>query len=112
MKMSLTKRVKPGKYAAAFLGVHESHHEEYGSGARWEFRIEEGEFAGTVLSRTTKELASPKNTCGKFLEMVAGMPLEEAVQHDTDAWSGQPGVIIVEASPSGDTLRVAEFIRA
>jgi hypothetical protein len=44
--------------------------------------------------------------------MVSGMPLSIAIEQDTDEWSGQPGTIVVERSPSGETIRVARFIRA
>jgi hypothetical protein len=108
MKMNLVQNVEPGTYHGSFEGVAITSHEEYGPGVRWNFRIDEG---GALVSRTTKGEASPRNTCGKFWEMVSGLPLEDAITHDSDEWIGHTGEIVVENSPSGDGVRVAQFTK-
>ena len=63
------------------------------------------------MSRTTKDEASVNNACGKFWTMISGLSLEDAITHDTDEWIGDGGMIVVEDSPSGEGVRVAQFIR-
>ena len=111
MKMSLLPNVEPGRYHGTFAGVTETSHPEYGPGARWDFEIDDGEHAGATVCRTTKTVASKSNTCGNFWEMVSAMPLDDAINRDTDEWVGTPGTIVVERSPAGDSMRVVEFLR-
>ena len=111
MKIPHAPEVEPGSYHGKLVHVAETTHEEYGPGARWEFEIDEGEYARAIVSRTTKRVASKRNTCGAFCKMVAGVPIETAIQHDTEHWLGVCGTIVVESSPSGDGVRVARFVR-
>ena len=113
MKMGLLLQVPPGTYHATFADVTKSSHEEYGPGVRWDFRLDNdnGDYSGVIVCRTTKDIASENNSCGKFLEMVSGMSLVDAVQYDTSEWLDVGGSVIVEKAPSGDGVRVAEFVR-
>lgn len=105
MRINGKKQVEPGSYPGEFREVQDSFHDEYGAGLRWVFCISNGE----IISRITQPTASAKNSCGQFLEMVSGLPIHEAMKHDTNEWSGQPGTIVVEAA--GENVRVAKFIR-
>ena len=111
MKMDFAPQVPAGMYPGSFDGVEETNHEEYGEGARWDFVIEGGEYDGVTVSRTTKAKATKKNSCGKFFMAVSGLPLDEAVAHDTDDFVGAGGNVIVEDSPSGESTRVVTFVR-
>ena len=111
MKISQVPEIEPGTYHGKFVRVAETTHDEYGPGARWDFEIDEGPYAGAIVSRTTKPVASNRNTCGAFCEMVAALPVEAAIQHDTDNWVGVRGTVVVERSPSSDAVRVAQFTR-
>ena len=111
MKIPLLPTVEPGTYHARLLGVTETQHDEYGPGARWDFEIDQGEHAGTTVSRTTQHVATQQNACGRFCEMVSGLPLKAAVKHSSDQWNGSSGRIVVESSPTGDGVRVKSFSR-
>ena len=111
MKMGFITQVPPGTYLAVFMGVKPTTHKEYGSGVRWDFRIDDGEHAGAIIGRTTKDVASKKNSCGKFFEMVSGLSFKTAIKHDTDEFVGNVGTIVVERQPSGEGVRVVEFVR-
>lgn len=111
MKMGFITQVPPGTYPAVFAGVKPTTHKEYGSGVRWDFRITDGEHAGAIVGRTTKDVASKKNSCGKFFEMVSGLAFKAAIQNDTDEFVGNVGTIVVERPPSGEGVRVVEFVR-
>ncbi len=111
MKMGFVTQIKPGTYHGTFAAVTRSLHQDYGEGARWDFRIDQGESGGAIVSRTTKDVASKKNTCGQFWKMVSGLSFEAAIKHDTDEWLGVPGAIVVEKAPSGDSVRVVKFTR-
>ena len=111
MRMGYTTEVPPGSHEASFAGATPTTHDEYGPGVQWKFQIEKGENAGAIVSRTTKDIASQKNTCGKFWEMVSGLSFEVAIQHDTDIWIGDVGTIVLEPAPSGSGIRVASFVR-
>lgn len=108
MKLSFPKQVKPGEYEGKFVGLSETSHPEYGAGVRFDFRIDK---TGAVVSRTTQRAPTLTNTCGRFLEYVSGLPLSDAVEGDTDDWIGAQGIIVVEASPAGESVRVTNFIR-
>ena len=107
MKMTLFQDVEPGTYPGTFDGVSKTSHPEFGDGVRWDFHVGKGK----TVCRTTTLVASNGNTCGRFWQMVSGLPLEEAIKHDTDDWVGVPGTVVVERSPSGGTTRVAKFVR-
>ncbi len=111
MKMAFIIQIPPGTYHAVFAGVKPTSHKEYGSGVRWEFRIDDGEYSGAVVSRTTKDVASKRNSCGKFFGMVTGLSFKAAIKHDTDEFVGCVGKIVVERPPSGEGVRVVEFVR-
>ena len=110
MKMTIAPQVTPGTYDATFEGVSQTSHKEYGSGARWDFRIHGGDYSGSIVCRTTKDVASKNNSCGKFCETVSGLSLEDAIKEDSDDWLGVAGTIVVEQIPSG-SVRVARFER-
>ena len=111
MRMQLYTQIEPGTYRGHFKGVTQTLHEEYGDGVRWDFTINDKNMGEVSVSRTTKAVASNRNSCGKFLEMVSGLILKAAINHNTDEWLGTAGTILVESAPSGDGVRVAQFIR-
>ena len=108
MKINQIPEVDPGSYPGKLVAVAETIHEQYGPGLRWDFELD----IGGIVSRTTKPDASNSNTCGAFCQMVSGLPLDEAIQSDTEDWVGVCGEILVENSPSGNGVRVARFTRA
>jgi len=109
MRIHLLPIVEPGTYHGRFLGAKQAYHDEFGAGIRWDWKIDQGEYAGATVSRTTQDVASAKNACGQFLELVSGLTLDSAVMYDTDEWIGQTGAVVVEASPTGEGVRVASF---
>ena len=111
MKMRTQTRVPPGTYHGTFAGLADTEHQEYGPGLQWMFEIDQGEFAGKTVRRTTDSVATKTNLCGSFWEMVSGLPFQEAKEHDSDDWLGHTGTIVVERSPSGDGVRVGQFTR-
>ena len=111
MRMQMYTQIKPGRYPGRFRDVTDSLHEEYGEGVRWNFDISDKTHGEIPVSRVTKAIASHKNSCGKFWEMVSGLSLEAAIEHDTEEWSNTAGIVILEEMPIGDGVRVAQFIR-
>ena len=111
MKLGISPQVPSGTHQATFEGVEATSHDEYGPGIRWRFRIDEGEYADKVVSRTTTDVATLNNLCGRFLAMVAGCSIQEACEQDTDAFVGVIGTIAVEPLTSGEGVRVSEFVR-
>ena len=111
MKIKSLPQVEPGDYHGTFLGAAPTSHKDYGAGIKWDFRIDDGFHAGAIVRRTTGDTASAKNTCARFAEMVSGFRLQDAVTFDTDDWIGVTGKITVEHSPSGESMRVAKFVR-
>jgi len=111
MKMTRGTNVPPGKYRATFKDARETTHAKYGPGACWTFVLGDGEHAGATVCRTTKTVATKSNTCGRFWEMVSGLPLDDAIKYDTDEWVNTPGMIVLEDAPEGDSMRVVEFVR-
>lgn len=111
MKINHLAEIEPGTYRGKHLRVVETSHDEYGPGLRWDFEIDEGGHVGALVSRTTKSVASKRNTCGAFCEMLSGLPIEIAIERDTDEWQGVCGSIVIERSPSGEGVRVAQFVR-
>ncbi len=111
MRINHVAEIEPGTYHGKLLRVVGTSHEEYGPGLRWDFEIDDGEHVGAVVSRTTKPVASKRNTCGAFCKMLSGLPIETAIEHDTDDWERVSGSIVIERSPSGEGIRVARFAR-
>ena len=111
MKMSFATQIPPGRHKAEFVDVTPTDHPEYGPGLRWDFRITDGKHAGVIVSRTTNDVATANNSCGKFFAMVMGLDLKDAAQADTDEAIGCVGKVAVERAPSGNGIRVAKFTR-
>lgn len=111
MKMQTQTAVPPGTYHGVFAGLVNTEHPDYGPGLQWLFEIDQGEFSGKTVRRTTDCVAKKTNKCGTFWEMVSGLPFEEAKEHDSDEWLGDAGTIVVERAPSGDGVRVARYTR-
>ena len=111
MKMQTHTTVPPGTYHGVFAGLADTEHQDYGPGLQWRFEIDQGEFAGKTVCRTTGFAATNSNKCGTFWEMVSGLSLLEAKEHDSDEWLGDSGTIGVEQSVSSASVRVARFTR-
>ena len=111
VKVLFRSDVPIGSYYAFLCDVVETTHEEYGPGLRWDFEIDRGRYRRTIVSRTTKLEPTNRNSCGKFLSAVSGLPAEEAAQHDTDDFLETLGMIVVEQSPGSKGVRVGAFVR-
>ncbi|NLS93189.1 MAG: hypothetical protein GXX96_13620 [Planctomycetaceae bacterium] len=107
--MGFTVQVPPGTYHAIVVGKTPTAHDKYGTGIRWDFQIDKGEHAGAIVSRTTKDVASPKPPAADFWEMVYGLSSEVAIQQDTVHWIGDAGTIVVEPAPSRKGVCVTKF---
>lgn len=101
--------VPAGTYKADFVDCEETDHEQWGPGLKWVFEIAEGPHAGQFAYRTTKDKATLKNSCGKFLSALTGKPAAQCIDIDTDDYIGRRYFITVGETDSGST-RVENFI--
>jgi hypothetical protein len=95
--------VPPGSYLAKFVGIEETHNQEYGAGIRWIFEIVTGPHKGGRPPRTTSPNPSLKNGCGKMLSGITGKPLIPGEDHDLEPFIGKTYLIVVVATESGST---------
>jgi hypothetical protein len=111
MKAKIKNQSLPiGSYVCTFESVEETHHEKYGDGLKWTFTVCKGDQEGASCFRTTKPAPTPKNSCGQFLAALAGKPPAEDLEVDTDDFIGCTYSVIIEASPGGDSTRIATFV--
>ena len=106
-----------GIYKAEFLGVKKTEHDEYGLGARFDFKIVGGEHDGRITSRTCKPQPTAKNATGRLMAGLVGsatkpvhtfpslsVPLPEASGSGIVLFCG---VAATEAVAPGGRVRVA-----
>jgi hypothetical protein len=114
MRVTIENRSVPtGVYKCVFDRIEENEHEKFGRGWKWCFIIMEGPHKDEEVYRTTKDYATPKNSCGRFLAALAGCTaLEDKQEVETDDHIGEKYVVMVEPSPSGESTRIGSFVRA
>ena len=110
MKVSIKSSGLPiGAYTCTFEGIEETSHQEYGDGWKWIFEVAEGRLKGKECFRTTKDMPTPKNSCGRFLAGLAGEVPRDDLEVDSDEYVGRRYTVMIEGSPSGDSTRIASF---
>ena len=97
--------VPSGNYRAEFLGAEPMKPNDYGTSARFTFRVLKGEHA----ERTTSCLASidrppsARNKLGKILGGLAGKAIEAGEKLNSDDFVGQEYLIAVVENKNGNT---------
>jgi len=113
MKVTVKNNSLPvGAYSCTFEGIEEVNHHEYGPGWKWTFSVCKGEHDGAECYRTTKDSPTPKNSCGRFLAALSGTTPADGLCVDTDDFLGHFYTVMIEASPSGESTRIASFVPA
>ncbi len=102
--------IPANQYQAEFVSVEETEHQEYGAGLIWAFMVIGGKYDGQLASRTTGDIASALNSCGRMFKAVAGYAWHPEKASDTEPFVGKRFHIIVEDAPSGKGTRVASAI--
>jgi len=95
-----------GFYSAEFIGTEMAEHEEYGPGIRWKFRvIDNGEFQGFDVSKTTAAYATAGNGTGRLLAAISGVgKIDPSLgKVDMRTYIGQVYRLNVLESPNGGT---------
>jgi hypothetical protein len=95
--------VPANSYLALFLGVEDTHNDEYGAGLRWEFEVVSGPHKGAKTSRTTSQTPTLKNACGKMLAGITAKTLVPDEDIDLDAYIGKTFFIVVVNTEKGGT---------
>jgi hypothetical protein len=101
-----------GIYRAEFLGVVKTTHEQYGDGARFDWRIVGGEHDGKTASRTCKPTPSPKNVTGKLMAGLLGGAMKPGEKVSLAACVGKTYTIVVGTAANGETTRVESVVSA
>lgn len=95
--------VPAGSYMAKFLGVEETHNDEYGAGIRWLFEVISGPHKGGRPPRITSDRPTLKNGCGRMLAGITGRPLVPDEDIDLDLYIGKTYLVVVVNTESGGT---------
>ena len=101
-----------GIYKAEFLGVKKTEHDEYGLGARFDFKVTGGEHVGKIASRTTKPTPSAKNVCGKLMSGILGRAMAPGEKVNLAPFIGKTFTIIVGLAQNGQSTRVESVVAA
>jgi hypothetical protein len=101
-----------GLYKATFEGVTKTHHEEYGDGARFDFKIVGGEHAGRTASRTCKPQPSPKNATGRLMQGIVGAAAKPGEKVSLATFIGKTYTIVVGLAANGTSTRVESVMPA
>lgn len=99
--------VPPGDYLAAYLGVEDTNHIDYGPGLRFQFEVTEGEYAGRKVSRYAPPQPTLGNITGRIIAGLVGRVLRRDEELDIEQYVGQEYRVTVEATEKGST-RVAK----
>jgi len=102
--------VPPGTYHGTFDHAYHTH-DHRGPGLQWAFRIDAGEYTGTLVYRTTDYIPFACNNCAKFWKMVSGLSFNQSIDRDLSEFEGTPGTIVVSRSPYEFGVRVVKFER-
>lgn len=99
-----------GIYKATFAGVTKTHHEEYGPGARFDFKVVGGEHDGKIASRTCKPTATAGNATGKLMQGILGASAKPGEKVNVAAYVGKTYTIVVGLAKNGTSTRVESCI--
>jgi hypothetical protein len=100
-----------GVYRAKFVGVKPRESQQYGPGLEWTWEIVcdsngRTDHAGRLVSKTTQPEPSPKNSCGKTINGMAGRVVGMTESVEVSQWIGQVFQIVVETNATGNGTRV------
>jgi hypothetical protein len=101
-----------GIYRAEFLGVVKTTHEQYGDGARFDWKVIGGEFEGKIASRTCKPSPSPKNITGKLMAGLLGRAMKPGEAVSLAPCVGRTYTIVVGTGQNGTSTRVESVVAA
>jgi hypothetical protein len=101
-----------GLYKAEFLGVQKTEHEQYGAGARFDFKVVGGEHDGKIASRTCKPTPSPKNVTGKLMAGLLGGAMKPGEKVSLASCIGKVFTIVVGTAANGESTRVESVVSA
>ena len=101
-----------GIYKATFAGVTKTHHEEYGDGARFDFKIVGGEHDGRMASRTCKPQPTAKNATGRLMQGIVGAAAKPGEKVNLATFIGKTYTIVVGLAANGTSTRVESCIAA
>ena len=101
-----------GIYRATFEGVVKTSHPEYGDGARFDWRISEGEHRGRVASRTCKPQPSAKNVTGRIMAGLLGRAIAPGEKVTLAPLVGKTFTVVDGTAPNGTATRVESCIPA
>src|SRR5262245_6756514 len=110
MKLQVKESVPVGGYQAVFVGVEITTHEQYGDGLTWEWRINGGQHDGQSVYRTTKTIATAKNSAGRMLCGVTGKSLEAAKELDLDQFRGRAYFVTIGMGESSTRVEAVAAI--
>jgi hypothetical protein len=99
-----------GIYTATFQGVTKTHHEEYGDGARFDWKIVGGEHDGRLASRTCKPQPTAKNATGRLMAGLVGGATKPGEKVSLAAFVGKTYTIVVAVASNGTSTRVESCI--
>jgi hypothetical protein len=102
----------PGIYRAEFLGVVKTTHEQYGDGARFDWRIIGGEHDGRTTSRTCKPIPTAKNNTGKLMAGLLGGSMKPGETVSLASCIGKHYTVVVGLAQNGETTRVESVMPA
>ena len=100
----------PGIYKATFQGVVKTVHDEYGDGARFDFKIVGGEHDGRIASRTCKPVPSAKNATGRLMAGLKGGVMKPGEKVSLAECIGKTFTIVVGLAQNGTSTRVESCI--
>jgi hypothetical protein len=116
LKMSESKFGAPvGTYQAEFVGAEAREPLEgsgYGPGLEWQFRVVDGLHAGKIISRTTSQEPTTKNSCGRILVQLTGAAVGVGSEVDLAAYVGRRYTVLVEPNRTGQGTRVGTVLPA
>jgi hypothetical protein len=101
-----------GIYKATFQGVTKTHHEEYGDGARFDWKIVGGEHDGRIASRTCKPQPTAKNATGRLMAGLVGGATKPGEKVSLATFVGKTYTIVVGVASNGTSTRVESCIAA
>ncbi len=101
-----------GFYRATFSGVTKTHHEEYGAGARFDFKVIDGEHAGKTASRTCKPTPTANNATGKLMQSLLGSAAKPGEKVSLAGCVGKTYMIQVSLAKNGTSTRVESVMPA
>ncbi|MDP6717845.1 MAG: hypothetical protein QGF59_04300 [Pirellulaceae bacterium] len=99
----------PGNYTAEFITIDATHHEQFGDGMRWSFRVTNGEHTGKTATRVTTTTPTVGNNCGRVLAGLLGRSVKPDEEIDIDLLVGRTYLIVVAETEGGGT-RVESII--